>query len=67
MLKPSDRLDWRQAADFLGVRPFTIRAWVRERKVPFYRIGRNIYFSRRKLRTWQDRRTIAVEPARRVS
>jgi excisionase family DNA binding protein len=62
----ADRLDWRGAATLLGVSPFTIRSWVREQRVPHYRIGRLIYFSKRRLLAWQDRRTVVVQPVRRV-
>ena len=41
-----DKLSILQAAPLLGVSPFTLRAWVRERRVPFYRLGRRIVFSR---------------------
>jgi excisionase family DNA binding protein len=41
-----DKLSLLQAAPLLGVSPFTLRAWVRERRVPFYRLGRRIVFSR---------------------
>lgn len=34
------------AAPILGVSPHTLRTWVRQRKVPFYRSGRRIVFSR---------------------
>jgi excisionase family DNA binding protein len=31
-----------QAAEELGISPHTVRAWVRERKIEFFRIGRRI-------------------------
>lgn len=33
------------AAPVLGVSPHTLRRWVKQRKVPFYRCGRRIVFS----------------------
>jgi excisionase family DNA binding protein len=45
----NDKLSIAEAAPLLGVSPFTVRAWVRERRVPFYRLGRRIVFSRREL------------------
>lgn len=40
------RLSVRQAAPFLGVSPFTVRAWLRQRRIPFYRCGRRIVLDR---------------------
>lgn len=34
------------AARTLGLSPHTLRAWVRARRIPFYRCGRRILFSR---------------------
>ena len=44
-----DKVSLLAAAAVLGVSPFTVRAWVRERRVPFYRVGRRIVFSRAEL------------------
>lgn len=44
-----DKVALLEAAGVLGVSPFTVRAWVRERRVPFYRVGRRIVFSRAEL------------------
>jgi excisionase family DNA binding protein len=35
-----------EAGSMLGVSPFTLRAWIRERRIPFFRCGRRIVFSR---------------------
>jgi excisionase family DNA binding protein len=45
-LKPADKLDVRESGELLGISPHTIRSWVRQRKIPFYRCGRRIVFSR---------------------
>lgn len=34
-----------EAAPLIGVSPHTLRSWVRQRRVPFYRCGRRIVFS----------------------
>jgi excisionase family DNA binding protein len=39
------KLDLTQAAPFLGVSPHTLRAWTRERRIPFHRCGRRIVFA----------------------
>ncbi len=41
----SKKLDLLEAAPRVGVSPHTLRAWVRRRKIPFYRCGRRIVFS----------------------
>jgi excisionase family DNA binding protein len=38
------KLSVEEAADEMGVSPFTVRAWVREKRIPFYRLGRRILF-----------------------
>jgi len=34
-----------EAAPILGISPHTLRAWTRERRIPFYRSGRRILFA----------------------
>lgn len=41
----SKKLDLTQAAPMLGVSPHTLRAWTRERRIPFHRCGRRIVFA----------------------
>lgn len=41
----SKKLGLTQAAPVLGVSPFTLRSWTRERKIPFYRCGHRIVFA----------------------
>lgn len=41
-----DRLDAREAAEFLGLRMSTLYRAVRENRVPHYRIGRIVRFSK---------------------
>ena len=43
---PDEKLSLVKAAPVLGVSPFTLRTWVRERKIPYYKCGRRLVFSR---------------------
>jgi excisionase family DNA binding protein len=38
-----------EVANLLGIKVSTIRAWVLERKIPYYKIGRSIRFSEQEL------------------
>jgi len=48
MMKPErvterrTRLSVKEAAPILGVSVFTVRAWIRQRRLPFHRLGRRI-------------------------
>ena len=39
-------LDVHGAAEFIGVKPSTIRAWCLRRKLPFFKAGRCVRFKR---------------------
>ena len=41
-----EKLGVRESGALLGISSFTVRSWVRLRKIPFYRCGRRIVFSR---------------------
>ena len=60
------KLSVSEAASLLGVSPFTLRAWVRERRIPFYRLGRRIVFSRTELAEFLSaaRVPMRTEPSR---
>ncbi|MFI5338914.1 MAG: helix-turn-helix domain-containing protein [Candidatus Methylomirabilales bacterium] len=47
-----EKLSLLESAPLLGVSPYTLRAWVRERRIPFYRCGRRLVFSRKELEAW---------------
>ena len=52
------------AAPILGVSPYTLRTWVRQRKIPFYRCGRRIVFSQTDLDLFLEGcRVVPVEHA----
>jgi len=38
-----------EAASKLGISKFTLRAWIRERRLPFFRCGRRIVFAQKDL------------------
>jgi len=43
------RLSVREAAPILGVSTFTVRAWIKQRRFPFHKIGRRIVLDREDL------------------
>ena len=49
-----------QAAEFLGVRPQTLAAWVTAQRyaLPFIKVGRCVRYRRRDLEKWLDARTV---------
>ncbi|GGW43898.1 helix-turn-helix domain-containing protein [Arenibacter certesii] len=44
-----DRLSQREAAAFLGISITSIISWKKQGKVPYYQIGRSIFFSKSEL------------------
>ena len=54
-----EKLSLLQAAPVLGVSPYTVRSWVRERRIPFFRCGRRLVFSRQELERWLSARRVA--------
>jgi len=50
-----DKVGIVEAGRVLGLSPFTVRAWIRERRIPFFRCGRRIVFSRRDLEEFLTR------------
>ena len=54
-LSDDDKVSLILAAMILGISPFTLRSWIRERRIPFYRCGRRIIFSRRDLEAFLSR------------
>jgi excisionase family DNA binding protein len=41
----ADKAGIKESALLLGVSPHTLRAWTRERRIPFHRCGRRIVFA----------------------
>ncbi len=46
MQDANGKFDLIWAAKYLGVSPHTVRAWTRERRLPFFRCGRRIVFEK---------------------
>jgi excisionase family DNA binding protein len=49
------RVSIASAASILGVSAFTLRRWIRERRVPYHRLGRRIVLDRRDLEAFLQR------------
>lgn len=46
--------DVQQAAHFLRLKPFTVRAWVRQRRMPAIKRGRMIRFDPQQIKKWLE-------------
>lgn len=57
--------DVRGAAAALGLSAFTVRKWVRERRIPIVRLGRAIRFDPRALERFIERNTLEEREAQR--
>jgi excisionase family DNA binding protein len=53
-----ETLDIRGAADLLGVKPSTIRAWCLRRKLRYFKSGRAVRFRRAWLEDFIERGTV---------
>jgi excisionase family DNA binding protein len=49
------RVSIASAASILGVSAFTLRRWIRERRVPYHRLGRRIVLDQRDLEAFLQR------------
>ena len=54
------RVSIASAAPILGISAFTLRRWIRERRLPYHRVGRRIVLDRRDLEVFLRR--CRVEP-----
>ena len=48
-LSGDEKLSFGDAAPLLGISVHTLRHWARERRIPYFRCGRRVVFSRRDL------------------
>ena len=65
--EPGQRLSIDQAAPVIGVSRFTLRKWLRERRMPYHRVGRRIVLDRDDLETFlRANRVEARQPAVRA-
>ncbi len=55
-----------EMADFLGVRPKTIYAWVHTRKIPHFKIGRLVKFDLNDIRAWLKERRVDARQEERI-
>lgn len=53
-----------EAAELLGVKPATIRAWCLRRKLRYFKSGRCVRFRREWLEEFIERNTTVERPAR---
>jgi excisionase family DNA binding protein len=53
-----------EAADALGLKPATIRAWLYKRKLPYVRCGRAIRVPRQAVEEFVARHTVSARPER---
>lgn len=53
----------RYSAKVIGVSPHTLRAFVRQRKIAHYRVGRRLVFKDEDLREFLARHRVEVRPA----
>ena len=57
-----------EAADFLGLRPQTLAAWVvRRQGPPFIRVGRCVRYRLAVLERWLEARTVGQVPAEAIN
>lgn len=60
-----DKMGLAEAAPLLGISPHTLRAWIRQRRLPFFRMGRRIVFSRLDLAQYLEQCRIQPNGANR--
>jgi excisionase family DNA binding protein len=61
---PGEPLDIKGAAEMLGVKPSTIRAWCLRRKLRYFKSGRCVRFKRDWLEAFIERNTTTEVPNR---
>ena len=54
MNTPINALDTKQAAEFIGCSVYTLREFVRQKRIPHYRVGAKIMFRITSLEKWID-------------
>lgn len=53
-----------EAADLLGISPFSLRGKVSRREVPFVKLGRRVLFSKKSLMELVEKCTVQARPRR---
>ena len=46
-------------AEYLGVEPSTVYAWVHTRQIPFYKVGRLVKFKQEQVDRWIESKRVA--------
>lgn len=59
-----DRLTQKQAAKFLGISVTSLISWKKKGKVPYYQIGRSIFFSKSELLKLARQNPNLIKPTR---
>ncbi|WP_282079564.1 helix-turn-helix domain-containing protein [Aquimarina algiphila] len=60
-----DRLSQKEAATFLGISVTSLISWKKKGKVPYYQIGRSIFFSKSELLNLAQKNPELVQSSRR--
>lgn len=58
MKTKSGLIDYKEAADFIGLAEFTLRRYVSEKKIPYYKIGSRVFFKPEELEAWINSRRV---------
>ncbi|TKJ41169.1 hypothetical protein CEE37_05755 [candidate division LCP-89 bacterium B3_LCP] len=53
--------DLHEAAEFLRISEYTLRDWVRKRRIPFSKVNGSLRFKRSKLERWLDLNEIPIQ------
>ena len=49
-----------EAGKILSVKPWTLRSWVSERRIPFIKVGRLVRFDEERLKEWIQENSFEV-------
>ncbi len=51
-----------QASEILGVAPVTIRLWISQKKIPYYKVGKSIKFKPSEIEAWVNATRVVPDP-----
>jgi len=54
-IRQSAAIDVNEAAVLLGIRPSTVRKYVLEKRIPYYKIGSRVVFDSEELLNWRSK------------
>ena len=57
-------LDVKVTAELLGIKPVTLRLWISQKKVPYYKVGKSIKFKPSEIETWINATRVEPDPDR---